>query len=128
MIKKTILQIKEKSYDVTFPNVGQLQDIEAFKIAFTNGRYVEMAFSGLKTQTFALDLADSIAYLSVLIPTLKDDLKVKHWRDLDPFIAKELVSVYKNDFLKWFKPIADDLYNFDKEESDGTGEKETSTE
>lgn len=126
MVKRTIVKICGNDYDVEFPNVGQLQDIEAFKIAFTGGRYVEMALGGLRTQAFALDLADAIAYFSVLVPELKHDLKVKSWRDLDPFTAKEIVKAFKLDFMKWYKPLVDDLYNFDIdeiEEEDDTEEE-----
>jgi len=124
MVKRTIVEICGNEYDVQFPNVGQLQDIESFKIAFTGGRYVDMALGGLRTQMYALDLADAIAYLSVLVPELKHDLKVKNWRELDPFVAKQVISDFKNNFLKWYKPIVDDLYNFDLSEVDEDDEKE----
>lgn len=124
MVKRTIVEICGNEYDVQFPNVGQLQDIESFKIAFTGGRYVDMALGGLRTQMYALDLADAIAYLSVLVPELKHDLKVKSWRELDPFVAKRVITDFKNNFLKWYKPIVDDLYNFDLSEIDEDDEKE----
>ncbi len=124
MVKRTIVEICGNEYDVQFPNVGQLQDIESFKIAFTGGRYVDMALGGLRTQMYALDLADAIAYLSVLVPELKHDLKVKNWRELDPFVAKQVINDFKNNFLKWYKPIVDDLYNFDLSEIEEDGEKE----
>ena len=120
MVKRTIVEICGNEYDVQFPNVGQLQDIESFKIAFTGGRYVDMALGGLRTQMYALDLADAIAYLSVLVPELKHDLKVKNWRELDPFVAKQVINDFKNNFLKWYKPIVDDLYNFDLSEIEQT--------
>jgi hypothetical protein len=124
MVKRTIVEICGNEYDVQFPNVGQLQDIESFKIAFTGGRYVDMALGGLRTQMYALDLADAIAYLSVLVPELKHDLKVKNWRELDPFVAKQVINDFKNNFLKWYKPIVDDLYNFDLSEIEEDDEKE----
>jgi len=122
MVKKTLIQIADNDYEIIFPNVGQLQDIEAMKIALTNSRYVDMALSGLKTHNFALDSADAIAYFSVLIPELKDDLKIKSWRELDPFICKTLIVVYKGKFMDWYKPIVDDLYSFE-EDKDTTDEE-----
>ena len=83
-----------------------------------------MALGGLRTQMYALDLADAIEYLSVLVPELKHDLKVKNWRELDPFVAKQVINDFKNNFLKWYKPIVDDLYNFDLSEIEEDGEKE----
>lgn len=125
-MKKTVL-IKvtdELEYQVKFPTVGQLQDIEAAKLAYTNGRYVDMAIGGLKTHTFALDSADTIAYFSVLIPELRKDLELKNWREIDPFKLKELMVVYKKQFLVWFKPIVDDLYNFDTNDSEDGEDEE----
>lgn len=119
MIKKTFVKAGGKEYEVQFPSVGQLQDIESMKIALTNGRYADMAIGGLTTHIFALDSADAISYLSVLIPSLKDDLKVKSWRDLDALTAKQLIKDYKKFMSDWLKPLLDDLYNFDE------GEKET---
>ena len=75
-----------------------------------------MAMSPLTTHTFALDTADALAYLSVLIPELKKDLKVENWRRIDPFLAKELVTVYKKEFIPWFKPLIDDLYRYDQDD------------
>jgi hypothetical protein len=124
MIKKTIIKVLGKDYEISFPNVGQIQDIEAMKLAITKNKYAEMAISGLKTQGFALDLADAIAYLSVLIPSLQKDLNVSNWRELDSFIAKKLIIDFKENFYTWYKPIMDDLYNFEQDSSDAESIKE----
>lgn len=125
MIKKTIVNVKGNDYEVQFPTVGQLQDIEAMKLALTNGRYADMALGGLTTNIFALDSADAISYFSVLIPTLKSDLNVKSWRDLDAMTTKQLIKDYKKFMKDWLKPLLDDLYNFDEEieESEDNGEE-----
>lgn len=117
MIKKTNINVMGQDYEIQFPTVGQLQDIEAMKLALTNGRYTDMAIGGLTTQIFALDSADAISYLSVLIPELKDDLKVKNWRELNLISAKKLIVDYRN-LMKWLKPLLDDLYNFDEKTED----------
>jgi len=116
MIKQKIVNILGESYTVEFPTIGQLQDIEAFKISYTNGKYVDMALSNFKIHNFMLDVTDAVSYLSILIPELKSNMKIKTWRDLDPIMAKALVQDYKNEFIPWFKPLVDDLYNFDKED------------
>lgn len=114
MIKTKLIEFKENSYTVNFPNVGQLQDIEAFKMMYSNGRYVDMVNSGLKIHEQLLDMTDAIAYLSTLCPKLMDDLKIKSWRSLDAFLAKELITCYKKQFIPWFKPLLEDLYRFDE--------------
>ena len=126
MVKKTLVQVAGNDYEVQFPTVGQLQDIEAMKIALTNGRYVDMVVSGLKTHNFALDSADAIAYFSTLIPELRDDLKLKSWREADALLAKQLIKDYRV-FMKWLKPLLDDLYHFDDdiEKSAEDGDQES---
>lgn len=118
MVKTKLIDILGESYQVNFPNMGKLQDIESFKIAYTNGKYIDMALSGLKMHEFMLDVTDAVSYFSVLIPDLKKNLEIKNWRDLDPEIAKKLVIVYKSEFVPWFKPLVDDLCNFDVEDSE----------
>lgn len=123
MIKKTNVKILGKDYEVSFPTVGQLQDIEAMKLMMTNNKYTEMVIGGLTTNLFALDSADAIAYMSVMVPELKEDLKVRNWRELDALTAKKLIQDFK-EFMKWLKPLLDDLYNYDISE-DGEQQEET---
>jgi hypothetical protein len=118
MIKETRIQIKGKDYIVKFPTVGQLMDIESFKLSYTNGKYVDMALSMLNIHILTLDITDAISYFAILIPTLKQDLGVKNWRDIDTELAIQLVEIYKNQFIPWFKPIIEDLYTFDKKDDD----------
>lgn len=120
MVLQQRIQIKGKDYQVKFPTAGQLMDIESFKISYTNGKYIDMALSGMKIHLFNLDIADTISYFAILIPTLRTDLGVENWRDIQIPLAKELVKIYKDQFIPWYKPIIDDLYEFDKkDEKDG---------
>lgn len=117
MNHNTTIKIKGKDYTIKFPNVGQFMDIESFKIAYTNGKYVDMALSVLNIHILNLDIADAISYFAILIPDLKKDLKIENWRDIDMVLAKELSEIYKSQFIPWYKPILDDLYGFDKKEN-----------
>lgn len=116
MISKTIKKILNKEYELTFPTVGQLQDIESMKLALTDGRYSDMAFGGIRTHSFMLDVTDAVAYLSVLVPTLKKDLNIENWRTLDPFVAKKLIKDFRKIKEEWLQPIFNDLYTFDEED------------
>lgn len=111
------LKIEKKDYTVSFPNVGQLMDIESFKIAYTNGKYVQMSMSMLANHRFALDVADAVAYLSVLIPELQEDLHIKSWRSINALLAKRLVEVFYKQFIPWFKPLFKELNEYGEEES-----------
>lgn len=120
MERNKILKVKGKDYTLSFPSVGQMMNIETFKISYTNGKYVDMALSTLSNHGFALDCADALAYLSTLIPDLQSDLSIKNWRDIDAFLAKDLIKIYKNDFIPWYKPLLDELYNYNQQDD---GEK-----
>lgn len=123
-MKKKVIKIHEEDYMVSFPNVGQMIEIEQLKLALTGGRYVEFAISNLFNHIFILDFADSIAYLSVLIPELQKDLKLKGWGSMDADEAKYLIEVYKEQFLPWFKPMLDDLYDYNKKEQAESNDKD----
>lgn len=100
---------------VAFPNVSQLIDIESLKLTYTNQSYNELVRGNLTSQSFVLDLADTLAYFSVLIPDLKTLLDVKSLTSLDSFKAKALVKVFKTQFLPWYLPLQKELYNLDDE-------------
>jgi hypothetical protein len=112
-----LINFKGNDYIVKFPNVGQLMDIENIKMSLTNGKYVEMAISVLKIHIFQLDMIDAISYFSILCPEMKTNLGIKNWRDLDASLAKEITSVYKKQFIPWFKPILDDLLKIEEDDS-----------
>lgn len=103
-------------YEISFPNIGQMMDIEQSKMSLTNNRYIDFALSPLKNHQFILDYTDAISYLSNLIPTLKKDLGVEKWGEVQPSLSKSIISVYKSQFLPWFKPLLDDLYEVGKDE------------
>lgn len=107
-----------RDYEVLFPNIGQMMDIEQSKLSLTNNRYVDFALSPLMNHRFIMDYTDAISYLSNLIPTLKKDLGVEKWGDVQPSMSKAIIDVYKTQFLPWFKPLLDDLYDVAKKETD----------
>lgn len=115
-----LIKFRENDYIVKFPNVGQLMDIENIKMSLTNGKYVEMAVSVLKIHIFQLDMIDAISYFSILCPEMKEHLQIKNWRELDASLAKEITSVYKKQFIPWFKPILDELLKIDEEDDSET--------
>lgn len=125
MVKQTNVTIKGKTYLVSFPSVGQLMEIESFKLVMSRNKYIQLSMSDMKNHTMILDIVDCVSYLSILIPDLKNDLAVKNWNDLDPFLAKELVHCYKKEFLPWFYPLLKDLYNYKMEEEDAEDEEQS---
>jgi len=111
--KETTVTINEKKYNVKFPNIGQFLEIEGLKQTLTNGKYAVMTFSGLGSNTKALDLADAIAYFSVLIPDLFKTLKVESYQDvlkLDMDFGVELIRAYTEEYAIFYNEI-EDKYN-----------------
>ena len=111
---KKLVKIDGNDYIINFPNVGQMIEIEQLKLAYTNGRYIEFAMSNLVNHIFILDFVDAVSYLSVLIPELKKDLEIEEYTKMDSEKTKEIIRAYKEEFIPWFKPILEDLYDFNK--------------
>lgn len=96
-------------YLLNFPNVGQIIDIESLKVSLSGNSYRGMVSSSSKGAILALDLIDSIATFSVLIPSLKEDLNYINFTDLNPMDAQEIIVVYKKVFLPWYLKWVDAL-------------------
>lgn len=103
-LPKTIkIKLQENEYAVNFPNVGQVIDIEVKKSMYSARQYSYLALSNLKSSNYALDLIETIAIFTTLIPKLEADLKVKTLFELDLISIKELVDQYKKVFLPWYE-------------------------
>lgn len=102
---KTI-KIGDKSFQVSYPTVGQIIAIENKKMFLTNDKYVDYVANSLTLgQRFALDLVDVLSTFTVLIPELSKELAVDNVLDLDPITGKALIAVYKNEFLPWWSEL-----------------------
>ena len=117
MKKSLNIKIGKNHYNINFPTVGQLMEIESLKFAYTDNKYAILATSGLRSNEFILDLADTIATFQTLIPEVADDYKITNWASADAFILKELVMAYKKQFYVWYKPLLNELYDFNEVES-----------
>jgi hypothetical protein len=115
MITKSIKFVIDKvNYDATFPNVGQLLEIQNLQNLLTNNSYASMLQSGLKSAYFALDMVDAISFLFVMVPQLRKDLNVTNYNELDPFLAKKIVSAYKKQIRPWYNELMDELLKDDE--------------
>ena len=109
------VQIEANSYEVPFPNVGQLMDIESLKFGMTNNKYVDMYLSGMRQSMFIIDAVDAISTFSILIPDLKKDYVVKSIDQLDPIKIKPLIKAYKTTYLPWYSEIMKQVLEEDEE-------------
>jgi hypothetical protein len=107
------ISISGNTYNVKFPNNGQLIDIESRKVQLSGGTQKDLMLSQSPSAAQAFILIETIATFSILIPELKDNLNVSIL-DLDPFRSKELVKQYTKVFYPWFKQWMD-IINSDDE-------------
>jgi hypothetical protein len=107
MTREISLTIKENSYKVKFPKVGQLIDIENMKAILSKGMYGSMMSARTTDSEFALNLIDMEAYFSILIPDLVEDLNVKSFRDLEIEDSVELNKTFADNLLPFIKQWRD---------------------
>lgn len=124
--REIIVTYNGKKFSISFPNVGQMIDIESLKNALTAGKYGAFAASGIKSMYFILDVVDAIAFLSVMCPRLKNFITEEDGEKLDytqmrPDTVKSIVDVYKKQILPWYSEWLENLYS----SSDETSEKST---
>lgn len=103
MTREINLTIKENSYKVIFPKVGQLIDIENMKAILSKGMYGSIMSSRTSDSEYALNLIDMEAYYSILIPDLTKDLKVKSFRELEIEDSVELNKIFESKLLPFIK-------------------------
>ena len=107
MNREIKISVKENSYKVSFPNVGQFLNIEALKATLSDGLYGAMQASRTIDSGFALDVVDMEAYFTVLCPDLVKDLNVKSFRELDIVDVIELRTVFVDQMLPFIKQWRD---------------------
>lgn len=115
MIEREItITYNDKKFIIKFPNVGQLMDIEALKMALTGGKYGTFAASGIKSMYFVLDMVDAIAFFSVMCPRLKNYITEEDtdvdYTQMNPQSIKPLVEIYKKRIAPWYNNMMSELY------------------
>ena len=109
-LEKTVkVKIQSKEYEVGFPTIGQILDIETRKHTLSNGQYRNF---DLRTR----ELLDATSCFSILIPALEKDLVVDSIFDLNLQSGRELVESYKKDFKPWFEGWLEVLHENKKDE------------
>jgi len=113
---KTItFKIIENSYTVSYPNNGQLLDIESTKSLLTRQQYHSIAQGEQISAQRARVTTDWIAFMSVCCPDLKKELLVKSFSELDQDSSKKILLVYIREILPWLIQW-EEVLNADDEE------------
>lgn len=95
-----ILEIKfqESTFEIKFPNVGQLIDIETRKALMSSGQYNNMK----KNDSFIIPYIDILATFVILIPEIVSLLRVESLFDLSLSELKELKNIYDKEYKPWY--------------------------
>lgn len=97
------VKIYGKEYEVSFPNVGQFYDIESTKQKLGRGYYNTLLGNPTKTAQDALDMIDIEASLTVLVPELIRDMKVKSFSELGLKDYLEIKQIYEHEVYPFLK-------------------------
>lgn len=98
--------VKENTYTIKLPTIGQLLQIEEQKAIFTNGRYGYILANRTTISESTLDNVDMMAHLTVMCPDLISDMAKKglsSWKEMSIIDFNELKKPYKDVFVPWFK-------------------------
>lgn len=101
--------IGEKSFVVNFPNVGQMIDIESMKQSLTGNRYGSMASSGIASMYMALDVVDTISFLTICVPDIAKYYNIQDYTTLPADKMNQYVKLYKDEILPWYNKILMEL-------------------
>lgn len=102
-LQRTIkLSIQNREFTVTFPNWGEIIDIETKKAALANNMYSTLSRANTILGNYALDYIDAVATFSILIPELTNKLRIDSLLLLSMDEGVELITIYKERFFPWY--------------------------
>lgn len=99
------IKIRGKEYEVHFPNVGQYYSIETTKQKLGKGFYNVLLGNPTKTAQDALDMIDIEAFLTVLCPSLLEDMKVEKFSQLGIADYKEIKEIYLKEIQPFLREV-----------------------
>lgn len=95
------IQIEDNEYEINYPSNGEFIEIEAMKCRLTRDTYHAIAGGGSVASQMARFTVDMIAFLSVMCPKIKADLKADSFSDLKMIESKKILKIYINRILPW---------------------------
>jgi hypothetical protein len=102
--RKISFVVKENTYSISHPTVGQYFDIEAQKSLLSKGQYGSMLDSSTSIAYDAIELINIVAIFKVLCPELIKGLGDKSLRieDIDVIDFKPIRDIYRNEIKPWY--------------------------
>lgn len=102
-------------YNVSFPNIEQLIQIELKKNELSEGKYLSLIKTNTVGTVAVLDFIDMIAHVTVLIPSLISDLKIseKDLTKMSIIDGKVLLRAYREQLMVWINSWIKELREFE---------------
>lgn len=121
--KKIAITVLSNSYEITYPTVGQLLDIDIIKSQLSGGRYEQLKYSMEPAFVRSAKRIDVTAYFNVLVPDLRKDILAgkSNTNSILNLSVEEfavLEEVYDSVFLPWFE-LWEAEFNKSEEQSKG---------
>lgn len=113
----TIVTVGDKNYEMEYPKVKHVIEIENLKLMLSGNMYGDLMKSNHSTAVELLNLVDGVAYFSVLAPQFKIDFDTKNFTEMDVFKQKQITKAFTKVFWPWFLNINVEL---DKEDGQQT--------
>jgi len=102
-LQKTLeVEIQGVKFTLTFPNWGEIIDIETKKASLANNMYSALSRANTLVGNYALDYIDAVATFSILIPDLIKKMRIDSLLLLKMDEGVELITVYKESFFPWY--------------------------
>lgn len=116
MEERKEITIGESTYFIKEMTIKDFLAIRAMKSRYSNGQYQTWMQEGTWESEYSLDLTDTLAYLSVLVPEATKNIE-KYESILEIPINKSmpLVKVYREQLSKIIKPLIDEMATFYEE-------------
>lgn len=99
--KNISFRIGDNTYDVKYPNTGQMLQIESLKFALTQNGYNSLVGGDTTASQIARFTTDMIAFFTTCCPKLKKDLNVDTFSELEATSSKKLLQVYIKSIIPW---------------------------
>ncbi len=116
--------IGKKQFTATFPNVGQIIDIDAMKQALSSNRYGSMVASGLSSAYYALDLIDAISFYQVVMPEVGRYFNITNYSELSLEESQDLVAAFKEQIQPWYVETMNEIRGLAKKSMEDAKEVE----
>lgn len=93
--------IKDNNYHINYPNTGSLIDMEVMKVSLSRNTYDGIVSSRSTKAQYVQFIIDTIATFTVLCPSLRQDLKIAAFTELNVEDMNQLVKIYIEVVLPW---------------------------